>query len=256
MPETHANRGRALELAVARQAREYRRQGRAVLVRQRTPQATAGDGRVVHAAAAPVDFLGARVGGRALAVEAKQESGMSLALSRFDDDQRAALAALHLMSAEVVVLVAFEALGETYSIMWSTLAGFLAAPWRASLSPTWCRAHGLLVPEVERDSLRRRRCLFLDAAPHPQIESAGVEVAAEQARAEALARPPEPLVLEVSTQPPSAYAGLSTEQIRDRLVDAVNTGIDRQLRRQRRNPSHGPGGRGGPVRTSTPWSRR
>jgi penicillin-binding protein-related factor A (putative recombinase) len=229
----YANRGRIAELAVARQARIYLREGRAWLARQRVQQATGRDGRVVHVSAAPVDFIGASSGGRALALEVKQEAGESVALERFDDAQRGALGALHQLGAQVLVVFAFMAQPlEVYIVPWGACATFLGAPWRQSLSRAWCRANGVMAPaHCERGTLHR--IAFLDAAPHVEQAAARDQVEAE--RAAALARPPREEQLELAAPiAPSPYKGLSADAIRDRLARACADGIDRQLRRQRR----------------------
>lgn len=237
MSATHANRGRIAELAIARQASAYAIAGRAWLARQRVQEATGRDGRVLHVSSAPVDFLGALSGGRALALECKQEGGTAVALSRFDDEQRGALEALHALGAEVLVAVVFmRPEPEAYVVPWSPVAAFMAAPWRASLSRAWCRVEGRAAScYVESGELKR--IAFLDTWEHPGREQARAEV--ERDRQAAIARPA-PLTLELDEpmQSPraSVYSGLSDDAIRDRIVAATNDGVARQLRHQRRAP--------------------
>lgn len=167
-----SRRGGALELGIARAARWYRRNGRPlVLVRQ-------------------VDFIGV-LASRALACEAKEARGPSLPTSRLREPQRELMRVLHEAGADVRLVVCFREPGEVYSLPWAALAGFLASPWRASWSLTWCRAFGELLP-VENAGKPDERVLLLDGAPHPDQAAAVAEVE-EQAQKAAVAAEATPM---------------------------------------------------------------
>ncbi len=183
-------RGRQLELAVKRAAVDYRKARRCVLLQQYPRTATGRDGELIYAGSAPADFLGAIASNvddaRALAVECKEVNGSSLPLSRLDDEQRMALDVLHQLGALVYLVVDFVPVEEVYVIDWRHVAEFRSAPWRESLSLAFCRAHGLLVPEVNRDGKAGyRRALFLDGKEHPLAEAARRTIAAERDKAQA-----------------------------------------------------------------------
>ena len=227
-------KGKPLELAIGRAARAYRHAGRAMLVRQTPPITNGPDGMLIYSGSAPIDFIGTKAGGKALAIEAKSTKGTSWPIALLEEQQRTAMEEFHRMGAEVLLVVAFDELFETYAIPWPTLAPFLLAPWRQSLSPTWCRALGLLVPESDRDDDAKRRCLFLETAEHIEATQARAELAEEQARA--LARAPRRVAvqdeLDIPGPPPrpNSYAGLTPDQIRARILAAAEAGIERQLK--------------------------
>lgn len=234
------NRGKPLELAIGRAARAYRREGRLALVRQHTPTATGKDGFMQYSAAAPIDFLGTLAGGKALAVEAKSTSGTSWPIAELREDQQTALGAMHSLGAVVYLVLSFDKTAETYRVGWPELAAFLARPWRESLTPTWCQAFGLLVPETDRDDSTRRRCMLLDAQEAPGAAQARLAQVEEQQRA--LSRPakPEPCQEALPLAPP-AYPKLTEEERRARIVDACNEGIARQLKKAAQAQRFAPG---------------
>jgi hypothetical protein len=178
-----SGRGKGLELGLAHEGKACLKSGRAAIVRQYPRMAAGPDGTMIYAGDAPVDFLGARAGGHAIALEAKETDRESFPL---DDDhlsraQIAACRALISMGVEVQIVIDYKRVAEVYAIPWAAVDAFLAAPWRASLSLDWARAHGLLLPEHDRDDETRRRTLFLDGAPHPERGAAGNRVIAERA---------------------------------------------------------------------------
>lgn len=223
-------RGRPLEVAILRAARKYRKDGRAMLVKQATPMATGADGLIVYSGTAPVDFLGCHRDGRALAIEAKSTKRPSWPIADLRDDQREALSAFDGLGADVQLMLSFDELGETYALPWRPVATFLANPWRESFTPAWCRAFGLLVPEQDRGDESRRRCLFLDAAEHVDAAQARLAMVEEQQRAKPVAKveEPEPARLAAPSRP--SFVSLSEEERRARILDACNEGIGRALK--------------------------
>lgn len=174
--------GRALELALVRAARSYRQEGRKVLlVRQHAPLVSRRDGLVYSDVGAPVDLLGA-VDGVPWALEAKMVSGDSLPLKRERESQRTVLALMHACDFRVGLVVEFMTHGETYLCPWEAIAAFELAPWRRSLSLPWCRAYGLLLPDVERENERTRVTRFLDGVLHPTRLESQAEVDEERRR--------------------------------------------------------------------------
>lgn len=245
-------RGGALELAISRAGRDYRHAGRACIVRQSPPIANYNNG-IIFSGTAPIDFLGTLPGGQLIAIEAKETRTASLPLSRIRDDQRELMRALHTLGGDVHLVVDFSEVLEVFAIGWSVVAAFIAAPARQSLSLTWCRCNGLLLPEENTDDSTRRRVLFLDGAPHPGAEYAREELAVlEQRKASApfsIDRPGDRLVINkdqdvieellsegdrASIDFPSVPLRLTAEQRRDRIINATQAGIDNQLRRPRR----------------------
>lgn len=222
-------RGGDLENAVSRNARLERSTGACVLVRQFPPMANTSAG-MAFVGKAPIDLLGVLKGGQMLAIECKEVQGRSLPLSRLRDDQRRLMAYLHELGADVRLIVDFTTLSEVYTVSWPLVAAFIATPTRESLSVEWCRAFGLLLPEVA-DPLRRVR--FLDGAEHPQKADALVAVAKEerahrnsrsipQSSAEVLAR------MMADDAPAAGPQRLTPEQRRARTEAALTEGIQRQ----------------------------
>lgn len=163
-------RGKALELALAREAAVCLKTGRAALVRQYPRTAVGEGGSTIYAGESPIDFLGVRAGGRALALEAKETDraeGLKLDEDHLSAAQIKAARALARLGAEVQLVIDYKRAAEVYAVAWPQVEEFLAAPWRASLSLEWARAYGLLLPELERNDAAARRVLFLDGSPHP-----------------------------------------------------------------------------------------
>lgn len=225
-----SGKGKALELAISRAATRYRQEGRAMLIRQQPPIASV-NGAVQYVGKAPVDFLGGLAGGQGLAVEAKStEEKKSFELRHLRDEQRANLSALYALGQRVLLVVAFDSEGETFAIDWAHIASFLAKPWRESLSVAWCRAFGLVVPEIDRENPKTRRCLFLDGKEHPQARISNEIVNAEKRRSPSVE--PEELDLFADDSPStgSRYEGLTMEQRKDRILAAAQDGMKRQLK--------------------------
>lgn len=176
--------GKPLELAIVHAATHYKKQGRCALARQ-YPRLAWRDGAMRYASKAPIDFLGAHKGGRALAIEAKEINDLSLELateSGLSEDQRSACALLYRLGADVHVIVDVVPEREVYDLRWAVITTFLNAPWRRSLSLQWMRAYGQLLPEENRDVEAERRVLFLDGDPHIGKETAYLAVVAEKAK--------------------------------------------------------------------------
>jgi penicillin-binding protein-related factor A (putative recombinase) len=202
-------RGRALELAVARQATAYYREGRCVLARQYPRTATGAHAAVVYVGDAPIDFLGVMAPATPLAVECKETSEHSFPIEKLEEDQRNALDAFARFGGRTLVLIDFEKHGECYSIEWHHIRDFIAAPWRKSLSLAWCRAFGMLVPTTPRDA-DDWKVMFLDGVPHPAQLEAHIEVARERHGA--------PIVsLEPAEKPQPRTAGAEKMTIEERM---------------------------------------
>jgi penicillin-binding protein-related factor A (putative recombinase) len=164
-----SGRGKPLELGLWHEGKACFKSARAAIVRQYPRMAAGPDGTMIYAGDAPVDFLGARAGGHAIALEAKETDRESFPL---DEDhlgrsQIAACRALVSMGVDVQLVIDYKRVAEVYAVFWGHVDAFLDAPWRASLSLDWARAYGLLLPEHDREDERLRRTLFLDGAPHP-----------------------------------------------------------------------------------------
>jgi penicillin-binding protein-related factor A (putative recombinase) len=218
-------RGRSLELAVKHAAIAYRKEGReCVLVQQYPRTGTGKDGVLIYAGDAPADFLGA-IDNYPAAVECKETARKSFPLSKIEPDQRAALDAFEESGFDVRLIVDLTGLEECYVLPWFQVAAFIMAPWRKSLSLTWLRAFGQLAPYVEVNG--QFRCLFLDAVAHPEAEQCLLDVWDE--------RKSKPLVSldgddddEPVEQKVSPYKGLTQDQIKERLMEAVHAGLVRQ----------------------------
>lgn len=228
-------KGKPLELAIGRAGRAYRKDGRAMIVRQTPPITNGPDGMLIYSGSAPIDFIGCKAGGRSLAIEAKSTKQTAWPIALLEEQQRTAMDEFYKMGGEVLLIVAFDELAETYAVPWPTLAPFLLAPWRQSLSPTWCRALGLLVPESDRQDDAKRRCLFLEAAEHIDAVNARIAIAEEQAKE--LERAPRRRAavqdeLDIPGPPmkPNSYAGLSKDQVKARILAAAEAGLERQLK--------------------------
>lgn len=241
-------KGRALEMSIARAAARYLREGRAGLRRQHLPTVTGRDGFLQPSGDAPIDFLGCTgpneaqyVAGRMLAIECKETAGKSLGFgdAGLREDQRSALAAVHALGAITLVVVEFTSLAEVYAVTWPRIAEFLAAPWRKSLPLEWFRAYGLVLPEEGRESGRARRTLFLDGKEHWAREHALSAIETERLTSPvvSLERPDDVLV-----PTPSVYAGLSKDQIAERIRAATSDGITRQMSAAKRSGKWRKGG--------------
>ncbi len=245
-----ANRGSELELAIARAAREYRKQGICALVKQE-PRVSTINGEMAYTGSAAIDFLGCHgpagkfTAGRALCVEAKQTGKKSFPLRDLRDDQVAALEAFHALGADVRVCVDMTEIGECYLVDFIFVSCFIAAPWRRSLSVQWLRAYGLLLPEVNRDTAQRK-VLFLEGKEHPQWEQYREEVDFERETKPTIKLDdsedddaPRPVK-------PDEYAGKTPEEVREMrhasLVESIALGYERQKNK--------------PVRTWTKGRRR
>lgn len=227
-------KGKPLELAIARAAKAYRREGRAYLQRQYPPVSVGPDGTLGYNDKAPIDFLGV-ADGKAVAIEAKSCEGTSWPTSLLRDDQRDALDAFHKAGGSAQIALSFDKHAETYLVAWERLSAFLAAPWRESLTVEWARAYGLVVPEVDRKDPTRRKTMFLDAQEHPAAAEALVAVSADRQRAE-VNRVSEPeSAIDDAPRPfkPSAYVGLTAEQRAERIRAACLEGVDRQMKARR-----------------------
>lgn len=177
-----SGRGKGLELGLAHEGKACLKSARAAIVRQYPRMAAGPNGTMIYAGDAPVDFLGARAGGHAIALEAKETDRESFPLDEdhLSRSQIAACRALVSMGVDVQLVIDYKRVAEVYAIPWARVDAFLAAPWRASLSLDWARAFGLLLPELYRDDETRRRTLFLDGAPHPERSAAINRVVAER----------------------------------------------------------------------------
>lgn len=242
-------RGRALELAVKRAAVDYRKDGRALLLQQFPRTATGPGGSVVFAGQAPIDFLGAwkidgEIYGAALECKETAEPRLSLTDEKkgLHADQRATIQMFDDFGYDCRVIIDFTGAGECYIVPWFQIAAFCAAPWRRSLSLRWCRAHGQLVPSIKVDG-DKSKAMFLDAEAHPESEKALLEIWDE--------RKNKPIVsLDVDDDldtllddaaPPSAsaYAGMTKEQILDRIREATQLGIENAAKKQNRRQKWG-----------------
>lgn len=234
---SNVNRGRELELAVKRAAVEYRKESRACLVQQFPRTATGPGGTLVYAGSAPADFLGA-IGNVASAVECKECAAKSFPLANIDTEQRAALDAFEAYGFDVFLVIDMAAYGEVYILPYFTVAAFIAAPYRKSLTIDYLRAFGQLVPMEGED--KKRRALFLDAVAHPEADRALLSFWDD--------RKDKPLVSldgpddtdeEPTERKPSPYAGLTKDQIKERLRAAVEEGLVNQLKEQSKKRTWG-----------------
>jgi len=234
------SRGKELEAAIARAARDYRKEGRAVLMRQQPMTAPGKNGEAIFVSDAPVDFIGAKNGGRAIAFEAKETGEHSFPLAKLRHDQREALAALAAVGVECAVVIDFKRLAEVYAVDWARIAEFIAAPWRKSLTVDWCRAYGVHVPEQNRDSSSHpRKTLVLDGGVHPEAIEIHDRILAEQRSSPVISlEDEEDLQLDVPMPPREQ---LTPEQWKERIIKAANDGIDRQLNQRRRKWAPGRG---------------
>ena len=241
-------RGGALELALSRAGRDYRREGKCCLLRQHPPIAN-GPGGAFYSGQAPIDFIGAHSTGQLIAIEAKEVRTPSLPLSRLRDDQRQLLEIFHSLGADVRLVIDFTGLEEVYGIAWTVLAAFIEAPTRASLSLDWCRANGLLLSEEHAEDQTRRRVLFLDGAEHPDAARARDAIAASEQHRTDRAEPEPPLTTDTvsaidDTVSPKAPARaqrprLSLGEAHARVIDACREGIERQQRKPQRKFTYG-----------------
>jgi len=241
--------GRELELAIGRAAARYLREGRAHLRRQFLPTVIGAGGYIRPAGDAPIDFLGCTgpnepqyVAGRQLAVECKETSIDRLPVGELHESQRSALAVVHGLGAIVLVVCDFTARGEVYAVTWQRVAEFYAKPWRKSLSLEWFRAMGLLLPETGRgEKGELRRTLFLDGKEHWARAHAQEAIEAER-----LANGTISLEVPDDESPPapvrSEYAGLTKEQIQQRVRAAAMEGSGNALARSGRRGKWRKGG--------------
>jgi len=177
-----SGRGKPLELGILHEAAVCAKSGRAWLARQYPRVATGPGGAMHYVGEAPIDFLGARAGGRALALEAKETERESFPL---DDDhlsgaQIKTARGLVGLGVEVQLVIDYKRVGEVYAVAWAQVDRFLAAPWRASLSLDWARAYGLRLPETDRFDSEKRHTHFLDGGVHPDLDGAHERVKAER----------------------------------------------------------------------------
>lgn len=121
-------RGSAWERELAAQHVLYRRD-RLAVVWQTHPRRDAS-GRYLEAA--PVDFLGALLGGRAVALDAKEHAGPRWPLSQLHDHQARDLEAVHLAGG--IAGVALRLGGEGWWVPWAELRATWQA-WRAGGRP-------------------------------------------------------------------------------------------------------------------------
>lgn len=217
-------RGRDLEKAIARASQEYRRRGRrCILIKQETATATRPDGAMVYTRkGAPCDFIGA-VDGTPWGIEAKSISGDSFPLEERREDQRRHLQILHDNGFKVWLCIEFVTNSEVYLVGWEAVADFLKAPWRKSLSLTWCRAMGMLLSESSTGG-ENRKVHFLDWREHPLGEQSR-----EIVRAEMTKMVPVSLPLVSIESPPQRTRGpekLTMDERMARIRQATQDGIE------------------------------
>jgi hypothetical protein len=164
--------GASLVNALLRAARYYAANGRPVFLQRQehTPGRT-------HAHA---DLVGG-VDGRAVALEAKMTRGDYFPLEPKRAAQRAALSELRSRGAGVALVVEFTDHGEIYVASWWRVEQFLVAAWRRSLSLTWFRAWGHLIPQLHAGDESRRCALWLDFETYPTWRQALELLDAERA---------------------------------------------------------------------------
>lgn len=177
-----SGRGKGLELALAREAAACLKSGRAGLVRQ-YPNVRMGPDGMQYVGDAPIDFLGARAGGQALALEAKETDrveGLALDEDHLSAKQIKACRILAGLGVDVQLVIDYKRALEVFAVPWVHVDRFLAAPWRASLSRDFACAYGLLLPERDREDDKARRVLFLDGVPHVEQATALLRVQTER----------------------------------------------------------------------------
>lgn len=220
---TRSYQGRALEDAIARGFAAYKVQGRAVGEKRYNGNAKI-KGRWVPVISSGADFSGTLAGGRGLHVEAKETKETAWPLSKISDDEIKHLDKHHAIGALCLLVVDFTALNETYAIGWEHVAMFLRNPWRESLSLSWCRAFGQLVPN-------EGVCLFLDGVAHPAAEECMRAVEAEQVKA--FERPRVERVRKLSPKRQALIDAISkpapktAEEFRARIMSAADAGMRR-----------------------------
>lgn len=176
-------RGRAAERAVGLAAVHYLRASRANIKKQATGMRNIG-GRWIHTTRAPIDFRGTIAGGKSWCGEVKEDEGSNFPIldaSKLSYKQREELDRETKLGSECWLIIDLPAQLETYAVAWPEVQRFLAAPYRASLSLQWLRAHGMLckVTNRGRDNFA---IWFLDLVPHDEREMAYLAEAAERAK--------------------------------------------------------------------------
>lgn len=224
-------RGGNLENAIMRASRAYRAEGRKLVLVKQEPPIAHGTGYVGHA---PVDAIGA-FAGVPLAIEAKTVKGQSLPISRLRKEQVTLMTYLHDAGAEVRLIVHFSSVGEVYSVTWPGIATFLALGWRKSWSLAWFRVEGKLLAQIHA-STDRWQVRFLEQSDHPDRPKALDELARDKARPRSEKRADEDDVQfdEEIIQHASPFAGMTPDEMRARLRDAAQEGVERQLKIQPR----------------------
>lgn len=175
-------RGRAAERAIERAALHYLKAGRANVKKQATGMRRVG-GQWMHVTRAPIDFRGTIAGGKSWCGEIKEHDGASfpLAEDKLSLKQREELDRETQLGSDCWLIIDLPTQAETYAVAWPEVQRFLAAPYRASLSLQFLRAHGLLckVTNRGRDNFA---IWFLDLVPHDEREMAYLAEAAERAK--------------------------------------------------------------------------
>jgi penicillin-binding protein-related factor A (putative recombinase) len=222
---SHANRGKALEGAVRRAAVAYRKADpKSCLLIQQHPRVAMINGFMREVGTAPADFLGA-IAGKPAAVECKETEEPSWPLSKMDGAQLDALSVMHAAGFDVRLVIDFKVMFEVYSIAWQWFADFVAAPWRKSLSLTWCRAYGELVPQDDREKPDHRRVRFLDGRPHVQLATCLEAITLERQTLPVVSLDPPDIV--GTAHVPSLPR--TKEEREAATLAAVNEGVGRQL---------------------------
>ncbi len=229
------NRGKPLELAIARTGRDYRKAGRCAIIKQE-PRVSTINGEVAYTGGAPLDFVGVRadgpVPGRCLVIEAKETGLQSFPLCQLEDDQRTALEAFRVLGADTRVAIDFTAIGEIYLLDWLLISMFIEAPYRKSLSLQWCRAYGLLLPETDKEEPAKRRVAFLDGKEHPEWKQYREEVELERETKPIIKLDDEEDDDAPRPVKPDEYAGKTPEEVREMrrtsLIESIALGYERQ----------------------------
>lgn len=176
------SRGREAEAAVMLAARHYRKAARADVTKQATGMRKTATGWQ-HSKKASIDVKGALAGGRSICIEVKQHAGVNFPIneSTITKAQRDALDVAVKMGGEVWLLVDLYDIGEAFIVEWTTVQKFLAAPYRASLSLCWLRAHGFVCKATGRGT-DSYKIWWLDYSPHIGRAAAFLAEAAERAK--------------------------------------------------------------------------
>ncbi len=161
-----------------------------------------------------------------------------LGQSHIKERQIDALRSHHILGGDAYLVVEMTMYGEIYRVPFASLDGFLAAPWRASLSIQWLRAHADLV--MVSMSGKTRYAWVLDVKQHAERFTAYLAVTEEKARAAGhvveLFKPEVKFRRRaVAADRPSP----GTEAYRERIRAAMEEGITRQLGARKWNPRRG-----------------